>query len=242
MDEEFFKFPRTPYLAPRSAREARRDRVFSEEEAVSFLSASIVVEEKIDGANLGISLSPSGTIMAQNRGSYLEKPAAVQFQPLWTWLSVRSEALKEVLGLSLVLFGEWCYAQHTIRYDLLPDWFLGFDVYDRSCGKFWSSPRRNRLLDQVGIYAVPTIASGHFTLPKFQEILRTSRSAVGSGLIEGLYLRRESKSWLEDRAKIVRPQFTQSISEHWSRQTLRKNRMITAHQKSKASLPATAGR
>jgi hypothetical protein len=43
--------------------------------------------------------------------------------------------------------------------------------------------------------------------------------------MEGLYLRRDSALWLEQRAKLVRPEFLQSIEEHWSAVPLRKNRL-----------------
>ena len=39
--------------------------------------------------------------------------------------------LFEILSEKFILFGEWCYAQHSIFYDRLPDWFLGFDIYDK---------------------------------------------------------------------------------------------------------------
>jgi len=45
-------------------------------------------------------------------------------------------------------------------------------------------------------------------------------SALGGGPREGSYLRREESDWLLHRAKIVRPDFTQAISEHWSRKSL----------------------
>ena len=34
---------------------------------------------------------------------------------------------KRQLGDRLILFGEWCAAQHSLDYETLPDWFLAFD-------------------------------------------------------------------------------------------------------------------
>ncbi len=49
----------------------------------------------------------------------------------------------------------------------------------------------------------------------------TSSSCEGE--LEGYYLRREGELWLEDRAKLVKPGFTQAIGEHWSRRGIEWN-------------------
>ncbi|WP_257945770.1 RNA ligase family protein, partial [Pseudomonas plecoglossicida] len=53
------------------------------------------------------------------------------------------------------LFGEWCAARHSLDYGTLPDWFLLFDVYDRSTGRFWSTVRRDALAAEAGLATVP---------------------------------------------------------------------------------------
>jgi hypothetical protein len=85
------------------------------------------------------------TSAPQNRGTYLdiENPHG-QWRPLKRWLSTRRHSLGDALGANLILFGEWCYAIHSVRYVRLPDWFLCFDVYDRSTGEFWSVDRNSR--------------------------------------------------------------------------------------------------
>ncbi len=118
-----------------------------------------------------------------------------------------------------VLFGEWCYAQHSIFYDRLPDWFLAFDVFDGSEGRFWSVERRNALLSLSGLAAVPQVATGRFSVPELLKLLN-GQSAYGDLLREGVYLRRERGGWLEGRAKVVRAEFAQAIGEHWSNKRL----------------------
>jgi hypothetical protein len=223
MPETFFKFPRTPHLIWNSDKPARDDRVLSRAKAREFVSSDIVVEEKIDGANLGISFTEDGAVQVRNRGSYLERPAPPQFQPLWGWLSRRRDLLADVLGSKLILFGEWCYVVHSARYDHLPDWFLAFDVYDRDAKRFWSSERRNALIVPLGVARVPEIGRGRFSVDELGRLLSSSRSSYGPELVEGLYLRREANGWLEGRAKIVRPDFTQSIQEHWSARPFQRN-------------------
>jgi 5-methylcytosine-specific restriction endonuclease McrA len=54
---------------------AREDKVFSPAERSAFLEKPVVIEEKVDGANIGISVSPSGEIRVQNRGQYIQLPS-----------------------------------------------------------------------------------------------------------------------------------------------------------------------
>ncbi len=218
----FFKYPHTPHLAWLGPGQPRGDKVLLPPDREVFLRDSIVVEEKVDGANVGLSVVDE-KVVAQNRGEYLRRPAHEQFSPLWPWIDTHSEALKTALGATLILFGEWCYAVHSVRYDALPDWFLGLDVYDRGEARFWSSERRDRLLREVGISFVARIATGKFRLDQLTDMLLGSRSRYSQAPLEGLYLRRESDDWLDRRAKLVRPEFTQSIQEHWSARAVERN-------------------
>jgi hypothetical protein len=223
MSREFFKFPRTPHLWWPLDRAPNDDRVLDAASAAALLSGDVVVEEKIDGANVGLSLDPNGGIRAQNRGSWIERGTHSQFQPLWSWISRRQFDLAQALNDDVILFGEWCFAVHSVRYDRLPDWFLGFDVYDRATGRFWSVPRRDAFLRRVGVSAVPRLFEGRTTLSRLQSMLHTQKSRVGSGPLEGLYIRRDGTEWLEGRAKLVRPEFLLSIEKHWSSRSLEHN-------------------
>jgi ATP-dependent RNA circularization protein (DNA/RNA ligase family) len=219
---DFFRFPRTPHLTWLGEGEPRDDKVLSPEDASDFLSADVVVEEKVDGANLGFSVNGEGALQAQNRGSYLTRDFChEQFSPLWRWLAPRESLLMNALWPDLMLFGEWCVAVHSVEYDRLPDWFLGFDIYDRSQSRFWGTERRDALLTELGLHSVPRLATGRFTPEDLASILDGSR--VGSGPMEGLVIRQESDGWTTGRAKLVRATFAQSIEEHWSRGPLRRN-------------------
>ena len=188
-----------------------------------FLSQELVVEEKIDGANLGISFDSDGNIRAQNRGVYLELSGIGQWKKLWEWLTPKTETFFEHLFDRYILFGEWCNARHTVFYDRLPDWFLGFDVYNRETGRFFSCARRDKLFRKIGIYPVPTFKCGYFTLPELSKIL--SKSKLGDHPAEGIYLRFNSGIWLVQRAKLVCPAFVQSVEQHWSRKDFEPNRL-----------------
>lgn len=221
---EFFRFPHTPHIAWLGNDKPRDDKVLSSREAQSILAGDVVVEEKIDGANVGISVDESGILRAQNRGSYLTPSAShPQFKPLFTWLEAHRSRLSDALFPNLILFGEWCWAMHSVHYTRLPDWFLAFDVYDRARGMFWSVARRDALVLELELRAVPHLDAGRFTLAALTALLGPSQ--LTDGPAEGLYIRRDEGDHLAARAKLVRPEFVHSIGEHWSRRVIRPNEL-----------------
>jgi len=219
----FFKFPTTPHLVTLGGVDIRSDKVMSDVEREAFLQHDLVVEEKVDGSNIGISFSVEGSLKVQNRGDYLQLPASGQWKKLDEWLHLHAERLFDHLIDQYILFGEWCYAKHSIFYNQLPDWFLGFDIYDKIIGRFLSTIRRDRFLESMNIAGVPVIAHGRFRLADLKDLL--SQSKLGDQPAEGLYLRIDHGEWLEQRAKLVRPQFIQTLEEHWSRYSITPNRL-----------------
>lgn len=57
MKNGFYKFPSTPHLAILASNVVRGDKVMSDKERYELLERELVVEEKVDGANLGISVT-----------------------------------------------------------------------------------------------------------------------------------------------------------------------------------------
>lgn len=221
---EFFRFPHTPHLAWLGKDQPRDDKVMTPAEVAEILARPITVEEKVDGANVGISVDEHGDLCAQNRGSYLTRESChPQFKPLFRWLDERRGALEDALFPDLMLFGEWCYAVHSVAYDRLPDWFLAFDVFDRAAGKFWSVPRRDALVRQLGLALIPRLADGRFQLAELPGLL--GRSRLADVPAEGIYVRCDNGDHLVARAKVVRSEFTQAIEEHWSKRALRANKV-----------------
>lgn len=226
---DFFRFPSTPHIAWLGTGMPRDDKVLSVSQAADLLREDVVVEEKLDGANLGFSLEPTGNLRAQNRGQYLQEPLGGQFTRLPNWLALHGSNVHDALAnngnSNLMLFGEWCAARHSLDYDALPDWFLLFDVYDLKHQRFWSSKRRAALAKEIGLATVPMVFQGRCTLDLLKGVLTNQVSQFRQGALEGVVIRRESTDWCESRAKLVRADFTQTIEEHWSRRRLQWNRM-----------------
>jgi hypothetical protein len=112
------------------------------------------VEEKIDGANLGVSMADDLSLRFQNRSHFVNAGTAAQWSQLDTWASQNSADLYTLLapftaddGVTVVrrvLFGEWMYARHSVAYNKLPAYFVAFDIAEN--GELLSVERRNELL------------------------------------------------------------------------------------------------
>ena len=147
----------------------------------------------------------------------------VNGKKLEDWLAVRVDSLFENLTDRYILFGEWCYAQHSIYYERLPDWFLGYDVYDKLHGRFLSSTRRDHLCGKTRIIRVPVLDRGRYLLSDLLKL--PVQSQLTDQPAEGLYLRYDQGKWLVKRAKLVRPEFIRLAEKHWSRKAIRPNRL-----------------
>ncbi|RCW76255.1 RNA ligase family protein [Pseudorhodoferax soli] len=226
----FVRFPHTAHLAWLASGEPRDDKVLSAQEALDLLRHKVVLEEKVDGANLGFSVGAAGELRAQNRGQYLAEPHAGQFSRLPNWLAVHgaviTESLLEHADQELMLFGEWCAARHSLDYTRLPDWFVLFDVLEAATGRFWSSTRRNALAKRLGLATTPELTRGRFSLSDLKAQLRQTSSRFRDGPMEGVVVRQESDDWCEQRAKLVRADFTQTIAGHWRSRHIEWNRLV----------------
>lgn len=125
-----------------------------------------------------------------------------------------------------VPFGAWCAARHSLDYATLPDWWMLFDVYDRQEQRFWCTTRRNAWAAEMGFKTVPRLYAGEVTLDQLRDWVHAHDSQFRQGHLEGIVVRRENADWLENRAKLVRADFTQTIEAHWKSRALEWNRVV----------------
>lgn len=231
------KYPRTPHI------EGSRFQPGDEDlDSVPFSAIAgryLVVEEKLDGGNAGLSFSEDGKLLLQSRGHYLTGgPREKHFALLKQWAHSHAVQLSEILGSRFILYGEWLYAKHTVYYDALPHYFLEFDLYDRHERVFLSTERRREMLAGSPVVSVPVLSAGPATTlaalralikpslsktPAWRENLRATAAARGldadrviaetdkSDLMEGLYLKIEEGGVVTERYKLVRPDFLTAI-------------------------------
>lgn len=153
------KYPRTPHLQGSGL--SRDDHETTPYHVLT--GRHIVVEEKLDGANVGIGFE-QGQLHLQSRGHYLNLGQSGgrerQFNYFKLWAKTHERVLQPVLGERFVLYGEWLYAKHSVFYDALPHWLCEFDVYDREQQLFLDSTRRLALLADVPVVSVPVLYAG----------------------------------------------------------------------------------
>eukprot|EP01105_Mastigella_eilhardi_P026463 TRINITY_DN7698_c0_g1_i1.p1 TRINITY_DN7698_c0_g1~~TRINITY_DN7698_c0_g1_i1.p1 ORF type:complete len:266 (+),score=63.56 TRINITY_DN7698_c0_g1_i1:26-799(+) len=221
------KFPRTRHLLNVGGA-SRDDLIMDATEAEAFLRGhEFTLEEKIDGANLGISLNPepsaTNPLLFQNRSHLVTHATSAQWKGLDQWV-VRTPGLYQVLTPDIILFGEWMAAKHTIHYTRLSGSFIAFDIYNKKEQKFVSAEERDRMLEGSGIPIVPKLAHGVFTKDDIMHLIDTQQSQFYDGPLEGVYLRRDSGRFLEARAKVVRADFLPDPNvTHWSKNVVVKN-------------------
>lgn len=126
---DFIKYPRTPHLAGSKLQDGDHDL---EQVAISSLTGGAFVwEEKVDGANAAFSFLATGEPQLQSRGHVLRGGAReAQFNLFKAWVETHQDAFRRVIGTRYIVYGEWCFAKHTVFYDRLPHYFLEFDVLD----------------------------------------------------------------------------------------------------------------
>jgi len=223
MSWKFHKFPRTPHV-PGSGGDLRAEKILGADQVQRLLEESVLVEEKMDGANLGISFDGRQPRF-QNRGNLIESGRThPQFQPIYSWFAQRQQALLSALGERYLLFGEWLFARHTVAYDALPDYFLAFDVWDREEEAFVAVAKRNQLCGQMGVPVVPLLFEGKLASMDALEGF-FDRSCCGVEPAEGLYIRLEKDGFLELRAKFVRAGWVPPDEVHWAKRSLESNHL-----------------
>ena len=232
------RYPRTLHL--QGSRLQPGDRADDQMPLSALAGCHVVIEEKLDGANAGISFSEGGDLLLQSRGHYLAGGHGErQFKLFKTWTAAHESRLISLLQDEYVLYGEWLYAKHSVWYDRLPHYFAEFDVYERRSGRFLSTPRRHAMLAGTPLLPVPVLYAGPMPSQAkmlwklvVQSLAKSTRwrdafdaAVLRQGLppeltwkqtdksdqSEGLYLKVEDDEHVLARYKLVRHSFTQTI-------------------------------
>lgn len=236
--EDILKYPRTRHI------EGSRIQAGDEDlNSVPFREIKgrfVVLEEKVDGANCGISFGAGEKLLLQSRGHYLNGGyAEKQFDLFKMWASCFRMDLYRLLGTRYIMYGEWLYAKHTVYYDELTHYFMEFDIYDKEKKAFLSTKRRRELLaDYPFIESVLMLYEGriekpeeitsrlgksHFKSTEFTESLKRQCEELGlsyerarqqtdaTDLMEGIYIKVEDGDYVTDRMKYVRSSFLNTI-------------------------------
>lgn len=192
-------YPRTPYLWA-SGPITRADRVLDPVEIPSWLQQPVVVEEKLDGANVSIWWKRS-QLQVASRGGPDAMDRGGQLGALRSWVNASYAQLRPLLENGLTLYAEWMWLTHSVRYNQLADFLVVLDFW-RSDGGFVPLPERDGLSHAHELVVPPRLFDG--VLGSEAALMKLmGRSRFGSELVEGVVLRRSDGQ----RCKILRPGF-----------------------------------
>ncbi len=204
-------YPRIPHFS-KAISNMTHDDILTESNIQFPLSGW--VQEKVDGANMGISWT-SGPLI-RNRNNILKKgyidtdtPAKLQFRPAWNWIHEHGQDIRNIskeLMSPVTIYGEWMLAKHSLEYDKLTDWFLAYDIYLSEERRFLAPDIFEELMSKTNIkYIKPK----KIIFNNLDEVVRYSEknSDFRNGKQEGIVIKISDGSSVTDSYKVVNKHF-----------------------------------
>lgn len=236
--DNMFKYPRTRHIEGSRLQSGDEDLKSVKFDYIK--DKFIVIEEKVDGANCGISFNEENNLLLQSRGHFLNGGyGEKQFDLFKSWANCHKIELFKILSTRYVMYGEWLYAKHTVYYDKLPHYFMEFDIYDKKEKRFLSTKKRKSMLkNYTFITSVLVLYEGklkrieeltsflkesNFKSSHYKQNLKRQCEELNlsfeiaekqtdiTNLMEGLYIKVENEDEVIDRFKYVRSSFLNTI-------------------------------
>jgi len=209
-------YPRIPHLLPQSGG-ARDDVVLTPDEAAAFLSAPVLVEEKLDGANVALWLNQLGEPDASLRSGPGSMDRGGQLGRLRAWVAEHRLDVIRTLAGGWALYAEWLWRTHSVPYDRLPSYLVGLDLWHPESG-FAPASERNERLERIGLSGPPIKYCGVVGDRARLDGLAREASSFGRHAAEGIVLRREGLAGSRI-AKLLSPSFHRVNDETWETST-----------------------
>ena len=221
------KYPRTPHL-PYSPGATKDDKRL--QSVTHFLNQHVVLTEKMDGSNVCLE---RGAVFARSHSGAPKHPSFDALKQL-------HGQIRHLIHADEQLFGEWCYARHSIAYTELPGYLMLFGIRTETIDagtietrwKDWHSVKMRA--HAIGVPTVPELEI--FSCPGVERVLQerverhAARPSECGGEREGVVVRLLSGFRDEDFplsvAKHVRANHVQT-DDHWSSQAIVKNGLKT---------------
>jgi hypothetical protein len=224
------------YLVESIADPEKGKKCLEEDEVEILLNGHVTIDEKIDGGVLGLSWDGIRPLVVGKHSMVNYDLSSKKFYGLREWIYVNYEKISKI-PLGWVVYGEWMRARHNIPYNNLPDYFVGFDVFDGTIKNgFLDVIDRSIFLDDIGFAEVPFVYSG--TNLGVEDIICITEGVGGvdnksrfnnEETLEGLIIRNDNGLI----GKYVRREFMGSIEENWLTLPLVENKLVSMKKSEK---------
>ncbi len=178
----------------------------------AFLHREVVVEEKLDGANVSLWLE-DGAVACGLRSGADAMDRAGQLGPLRAWVAQHDEPLRHVLADHAAVYAEWLLLSHSVGYDRLPSYLVVLDLWGPD--GFATPDERTAVCAAAGLPVPPAVWRG---VPGSVAAVekRLGPSSFGPEPMEGVVVRA-----VDGRpprlAKLLRAGFDQLDDAEWRR-------------------------
>jgi len=208
--DPLIKYPRTFHF-PWSPGATNDDRIRQDDLSI-YAGERVIVTEKMDGENT--TLYPDGYFHARSLDS--------GYHPSRRYMKTAAKCFESDIFQGLRCCGENLYAQHSIPYTSLEDYFLAFSVWKGHTCLSWDNT--SDILEMAGLCRVPVLYDGLWDPDKVKTWM-TGESACG-GLQEGYVVRLARSFHLSEFhlavGKYVRINHV-TTSRHWMNKPLLAN-------------------
>lgn len=192
------KYPKTMHL-PWSPGLQNDDRVIENLDA--FQGRRVIVTEKMDGENASL-----------YRDAYHARSLDGRHHVSRDWVKGFHGAVQFMIPEGMRLCGENLYAEHSVRYENLPSYFMAFGLWEGNICHSWD--KMVELCKHVGIRTVPIIYDGLWN----EELIKEYANMLNPEKQEGLVVRVADAFTMSQFkthvAKWVRKNHVQT-DEHW---------------------------
>jgi RNA ligase len=208
-------YPRMPYLVGDAS--ADTDQVLPAGSVATFLDEDVVVEEKLDGANVTLWIDDDeSTVQVAGRAGPGAMDRGAQLGPLRAWAAHHADQVRALLDGGWALYAEWLWRTHGVYYDDLPDYLVGIDLWHPDEG-FADLGDRDRRLEAAGLARPPALYLGALKSLQALEALLPDPSRWSSRPAEGLVVRRLLPAGEPRLAKYIAPTFSPRSDQAWKR-------------------------
>lgn len=207
---KYVKYPRTPHL-PFSESYTNDDKLLPTDSHF-YNFDEVVVTTKMDGENTTVYWN--GKCHARSIDS--------QHKEYHSWLMNYIQFWYYNLPIGSHICGEYMFAKHSIFYEDLPSYFLGFSFWIGDCCVDWDTTVG--IFQDLNIVSVPVLYKGKYDQHK---IITLAKEVIADGQ-EGIVVRNAScfhrNDFDKNVAKYVRKNHVQT-DQHWTSKFIMSNRL-----------------